>query len=161
MTDRSHTLQDYMANPYTRELIPDGEGGFVGRVRELPGCLTQGESMEETFRNLEEAMELWLETALDLGRPIPDPVEGREYSGRLLLRLPPWLHGELTEYADREEVSLNMLLVSLLAEAMGRTRRLGAEMGPTVDEDVLEGEATFTDGTWQVDSDTFQGEWLT
>ena len=37
------------------------EGGFWAEVPALPGCATQGETMEELRSNLYEAVELWLE----------------------------------------------------------------------------------------------------
>lgn len=37
------------------------EGGYWAEVPALPGCVTQGETMEEIRRNLAEAVELWLE----------------------------------------------------------------------------------------------------
>ena len=40
---------------------PSEEGGFWAEVPSLPGCVTQGESMEELRSNLQEAIELWLE----------------------------------------------------------------------------------------------------
>ncbi len=41
------------------------EGGFWAEVPALPGCFTQGESMDEIKANLMEAVEGWLETATD------------------------------------------------------------------------------------------------
>jgi predicted RNase H-like HicB family nuclease len=37
------------------------EGGFWAEVPALPGCATQGETLEEIRANLKEAVELWLE----------------------------------------------------------------------------------------------------
>ena len=37
------------------------EGGFWAEVPSLPGCATQGETLEEVSKNLKEAIELWLE----------------------------------------------------------------------------------------------------
>lgn len=37
------------------------EGGFWAEVPALPGCVTQGETMEEIHENLEDAVKLWLE----------------------------------------------------------------------------------------------------
>ncbi len=39
------------------------ESGFWAEVPALPGCMTQGETMEELKKNLREAIELWLEAA--------------------------------------------------------------------------------------------------
>jgi len=41
-------------------------------------------------------------------------------SGRLLLRMPPGLHGELTRAAEREGTSLNGYIITRLGEAIGR-----------------------------------------
>ena len=40
------------------------EGGFWAEVPALPGCATQGETMEELRANLREAVELWLEAGV-------------------------------------------------------------------------------------------------
>jgi predicted RNase H-like HicB family nuclease len=39
---------------------PAAEGGFWAEVPALPGCLTQGETLDELKANLREAIELWL-----------------------------------------------------------------------------------------------------
>ncbi len=36
------------------------EGGYWAEVPALPGCVTEGENMEELLRNLREAIEGWL-----------------------------------------------------------------------------------------------------
>jgi len=40
------------------------EGGFWAEVPALPGCVTQGETMEELRTNLKEAVELWMEAGM-------------------------------------------------------------------------------------------------
>lgn len=42
------------------------EGGYWAEVPALPGCVSQGETMEEIQNNIREAIELWLETGDDL-----------------------------------------------------------------------------------------------
>jgi predicted RNase H-like HicB family nuclease len=39
------------------------EGGFWAEVPALPGCMTQGETLEELKTHLKEAVELWFEAA--------------------------------------------------------------------------------------------------
>jgi hypothetical protein len=41
-------------------------------VPALPGCVTQGETLGEIRKNLEEAVELWLEAGQDMNKPAPD-----------------------------------------------------------------------------------------
>ena len=68
------TVDDYLKLPYTVEVIrdeSDGLPGYVARVTELPGCLTQADDFEELGEMVEEAMRLWIETALEDGQDIP------------------------------------------------------------------------------------------
>jgi hypothetical protein len=69
-----------------------------------------------------EAKELWIETALDKGWPVPEPQidEPKEYSGKFLARLPRSLHRELVELAEEEGTSLNQLVVMLLSRGIER-----------------------------------------
>ena len=55
-------------------------------------------------------------------------------SGRLLLRMPPDLHGELAQAAEREGTSLNGYITARLAEAVGRTGGDGAAAARTAPE---------------------------
>jgi predicted RNase H-like HicB family nuclease len=51
----------------------DEDASFVADVPELPGCMAHGSSHAEALSNAEQAIQLWLETAGELGRPIPQP----------------------------------------------------------------------------------------
>lgn len=54
-------------------LHPDpDDGGWVAEVPSLPGCASQGESREEAITNIREAIEMWIEAAMDNDIPIPD-----------------------------------------------------------------------------------------
>jgi predicted RNase H-like HicB family nuclease len=69
------SLEYYLSLPYTIEIIPDEEnGGYVARIRELSGCLTQADSWEELQLMIEDAKRLWLESALAHDDPIPEPL---------------------------------------------------------------------------------------
>ena len=43
-------------------VIQDSSGGFIGFVPELPGCHTQGNTLDELMKNIKEAAELYIET---------------------------------------------------------------------------------------------------
>ena len=49
------------------------DNAFVAEVPELPGCMAHGDSYEKALANIRNAMKLWLETAKELRRAIPDP----------------------------------------------------------------------------------------
>ncbi len=45
---------------------------FVAEVPELPGCMAHGESQVAALGNVNDAMELWIETARELGESVPE-----------------------------------------------------------------------------------------
>ena len=127
-TSREKDLKYYLNLPYPITLYPAGEGGYVAEIRDLPGCLTQGETAAETLELIEDAKRGWLEVALEDGSIIPEPAT-HSYSGRFVVRLPKSLHRQLAEAAEREDVSLNQYVLFLLAGRLasstataGRTR---------------------------------------
>ena len=113
--------EDYMALPYTIEITPsrddDGIEGYVAQVKELPGCVSQGATIEEAAASVRDAMEGWLSIALEDHREIPEPRADDSYSGRFLLRIPRSLHAELARQAEEEGTSLNQYVATLLAGA--------------------------------------------
>lgn len=109
------SLEHYLSLQYPVTLYFDVEGGYVAQIKDLPGCLTQGETLEETITNINEARQLWIETAYEVGDEIPLPSTDKDYSGKLLLRMPKSLHRRLAEAAEKENVSLNQYLVFLLS----------------------------------------------
>jgi predicted RNase H-like HicB family nuclease len=46
---------------------------FIVEVPELSGCIADGETYQEAVQNIEIIIQEWLETAKELGRPIPEP----------------------------------------------------------------------------------------
>ena len=114
-----NALAEIMQRPYTRIVVPAEEGGFVAEVLEFEGCFAEGDSPEEVMTELEGAMRDWIELALEAGQPIPEPLGAREYSGRLVLRMPSSLHERAARRAAIEGVSLNQLLTTAIAGYLG------------------------------------------
>jgi len=70
------SLEYYLNLQYPVTLYPDVEqGGYVAEIKDLPGCFTQGETLAEIITNINEARELWIETAYEAGDNIPLPSE--------------------------------------------------------------------------------------
>ena len=53
--------------------LEDG-GGYLIIFPGLPGCISDGDTLEEALHNGFDAAESWLYTAAEFGDPIPDPV---------------------------------------------------------------------------------------
>ncbi len=47
------------------------ESNWAAYVRDLPGCITTGKTLDETKLNIREAIELHLETMQEVGEPVP------------------------------------------------------------------------------------------
>jgi predicted RNase H-like HicB family nuclease len=121
MNSTGKKLRDYMKLPYTVMLRRDEEGDFIARIKELEGCVADGQDEIEALGNLEKIKELWIETALKANKAIPIPEEDEGLpSGKFLTRLPRSLHKSLIEIAESENVSLNQLVTVILSEAAGR-----------------------------------------
>ena len=117
------TLEEYLRLPYTIEVFRDDDEqnpGWVARVVELPGCITQGDTFEELGEMVEDAMRLWIETAIEDGLDVPEPRPEESYSGKFIVRIPKSLHRELVEVAEREGVSLNLFASTALSKAIGQ-----------------------------------------
>jgi len=101
---------EYINLPYNYIIKPvsDESGSyFHASVLELDGCQSTGESFQEAYNNLMEAMEGWIETKLENGYPVPVPLETDRFSGKFVIRLPKSLHFRLAMEAEKEGVSLN------------------------------------------------------
>jgi antitoxin HicB len=61
-------------------LTPEEEGGFSVSVPALPGCFTQGETIEEAIEMAKEAISLYVESLEEDGEPVPDDSKSLEYS---------------------------------------------------------------------------------
>lgn len=46
---------------------------FVAEVPELPGCMAHGDTQEAALANVLDAIQLWIDTALEFGDPVPEP----------------------------------------------------------------------------------------
>jgi predicted RNase H-like HicB family nuclease len=55
-------------------LIPDETGGFTVEVPSLPGCISEGDTVEEALENIRDAIELYIEVLIEDGKEIPEDI---------------------------------------------------------------------------------------
>ena len=105
-----------------RPMTADEGGGYLIEFPDLPGCMSDGETIEEAIANGAEAKGDWIAAMMAAGRPVPPPsAEAADsYSGKWVLRTPKSLHRGLAERARQEGVSLNALAVAMLAQGLGQ-----------------------------------------
>jgi antitoxin HicB len=114
----SKDLAYYMTLRYPLELRESEDGGYFATHPDLDGCMAEGATADEAIANLGESRELWIETRIKGGYPVPEP-RNDEASGFVSLRMAPSLHGKLAEMAGRQDISLNLLINTVLSRYAG------------------------------------------
>ncbi|MBP2032568.1 putative RNase H-like HicB family nuclease [Clostridium algifaecis] len=110
-------IEYYMELNYKVEIIKDKEeGGYILQYPELKGCITCADTIEEGIELLKDAKKSWLESALQDGISIPEPLEEENFSGQFKLRMPKSLHKELMEKSKEEGISMNQYCLYLLSK---------------------------------------------
>ncbi len=118
-------VREHVNKPHPIQLtrmVEDDETYWMAEILDLPGCLSDGATPEEAVQMIMDAKETWIEATLEGGYTIPEPHAEPEYSGKLLIRMPKSLHGQLASEAKREGVSLNQHIVAVLAGHHGSKR---------------------------------------
>ena len=59
---------------YRVTISQDEDGKFVAEVPSFPGCISQGNTRSEAVKNIQEAMEAYLESLKKHNEPIPPPI---------------------------------------------------------------------------------------
>jgi predicted RNase H-like HicB family nuclease len=49
------------------------DGVFIAEVPELPGCIAHGDNEAKALKNIKEAIQLWIDTAMEFGDVVPEP----------------------------------------------------------------------------------------
>lgn len=121
------TTPEYPFEAYAHIVSPlaaEEGGGYLITFPDLPGCMSDGETEAEAIVNGRDAFLAWVSARYDAKKPVPSPAYKPEpvpsVSGRFVTRLPKSIHAKLAERAKTEGVSLNTLVLALIAEGLGR-----------------------------------------
>jgi len=112
----NYTLVVYETSKDYHNEVPDHR--FVAYLREIPEATLHeyGATQEKAIASLREQFEFFAEEAKGKGLTIPEPErrDEEEFSGRIVLRMPPWLHRQIDYFADEEGLSTNSYIVNRL-----------------------------------------------
>lgn len=110
--NRNSDVYQFTVRPLSKE---EG-GGYLVEYPDIPGCMSDGETIEEAIANGREALrdciDVFRETGRRLPRPDIEPAQWRQ-------RLPKSLYLKLTRQAASEGVSINSFVTAVIAEAIG------------------------------------------
>ena len=114
---RSRNIDQYRFT--VRPLSKEEGGGYLVEYPDIPGCMSDGETIEEALTNGREALADCLQVFKESGRRLPAPgIEAAQWRQRL----PRTLYLKLKQQAESEGVSLNGLVTAIIAEAIGARR---------------------------------------
>jgi len=117
-------LDYYLKLRYKVEITPIPEedgGGYDASIPQLGRMAFRGygKTVDEALAHLKVVKRDLFERYLKKGVEIPEPaIEEEKYSGRILLRIPFYLHKELAQLAKKENISLNQLLNHLIERGL-------------------------------------------
>jgi antitoxin HicB len=107
--------------PFTiSHLSKEDGGGYLIEFPDLPGCMSDGETIEEAIDNGQDAVSSWMQAAKAADRVIPKPGALEKQSGKWVQRVPKSIHLCLVQKAEEEGVSLNTLVITMISEALGK-----------------------------------------
>ena len=111
-TNRSLDEYQFTVRPLSKE---EG-GGYLVEYPDIPGCMSDGETIEEAIANGREALRDCVAVFHESGRKVPKPgIEAAQWRQRL----PRTLYSKLTVQAEKEGVSINSFVTAIIAEAIG------------------------------------------
>ena len=50
---------------------------YIAEIPELPGCTAHGNTYDVALKNAKKAIQLWIDTAIEFGDPIPEPKSSK------------------------------------------------------------------------------------
>jgi len=114
---RTRTNRNLDAYQFTvRPLSKEEGGGYLVEYPDIPGCMSDGETIAEAIANGREALRDSVAVFQESGRKVPKPgIEAAQWRQRL----PRTLYSKLTVQAENEGVSINSFVTAIIAEAIG------------------------------------------
>lgn len=114
---RARRIRDLDQYQFTVRLLSKDEGGgYLVEYPDIPGCMSDGETIQEAIANGREALRDCIDVFKESGRKLPKPSIA---AAQWRQRLPRTLYAKLTRQAESDGVSINSLVTAIIAEAIG------------------------------------------
>ena len=106
-------FEDYAIN--IAPLPAEEGGGYLVTLPDLPGCMADGETIDDAVAEARDAFNAWAMAEMEDKGNLPAP---RTYSGQFVQRIPKTLHMRLAKRAASEGISVNQLAATFLARGL-------------------------------------------
>jgi antitoxin HicB len=114
-------LADY---PFEIRPLSDEEGGgFLISYPDFAECISDGATVEEALENGRQALKETIAALKAKKLAVPQSNSGGVASGRFVARVPKTVHAQLATRAKAEGVSLNSLVLTFIAQGLGRSEK--------------------------------------
>ena len=111
-------LSDY---PFEiRPLTPDEGGGYLISYPDFAECISDGATVNEALAHGKLALKETIAALKLKDLPVPLPRSGGVASGKFIARVPKTIHAQLATRAKAEGVSLNAIVLTFIAQGLGR-----------------------------------------
>lgn len=107
-----------------RPLSAEDGGGYLISYPDFAECISDGDTVEQALKNGQDALQATIAALKAKGLAVPAANSGGVASGKFVARVPKTIHAQLATRARSEGVSLNTLVVSFLAQGLGRKEGL-------------------------------------
>jgi predicted RNase H-like HicB family nuclease len=120
-------VKEILRKPYSRVLIPQEEGGFSAEILEFPGCIAEGETVKETYSNLEDTAKVWIRVCLKKKEPIPPPLTNYANDEKMVsFCIPRSLYKDVTRFSTHGDggTTPNKFMANCIALQCGKLTSL-------------------------------------
>ena len=92
----------------------ENDGVYIARALEVPSILAHAPTAEDAIKEVKIPLTLALESMLEEGSKLPEPIALHDFKGNISLRTSPEKHREFTIKAAESGISINQYILSKL-----------------------------------------------
>lgn len=112
-------LNYYLNLPWTYRMEwSDEDNCYIISVAELPGCSTDGETIEEAVHMIKDALKSYISCMLEHSDEITEPPKPEDYKGKIAYRTSPKMHYKIAKRAAIEKKSISKIIDELIDKGL-------------------------------------------
>jgi predicted RNase H-like HicB family nuclease len=114
MKNAKKLINDFISKYTYRVEWSEADQVYIAKALEIPSILAHANTQENAIREVKIPLLLALESMIEEGHAIPEPISLHSFKGNFLVRTSPEKHKELTLRAAESGVSVNQYVLSKL-----------------------------------------------
>ena len=115
-------LNYYLSLPWTYRFEWSNEDKcYVASIAELKGCVSEGDTIENAVKMIEDALYSYIDGCLAANITIPEPLKPMDFKGKILYRITPEKHYKIAKRAKALGISINTLIDEAVTKKIEET----------------------------------------